>query len=271
MKIHLITHTPDPDQIVGTAARLCYSDQTIEELLEGMTPKKADSLVAMLSDIGHQSPFEHVTFTFGIEEVSRVLSHQLVRHRIASYSQRSQRYVNDSESGFYIPKVIDKEPSLRYLYIEDMETAFSGYRSMTKMILEGYLEEELKKINPEFYEEDVERRKSVDYDVCRDFIDVCEERFPKLYKRLEKKAQEDARYLLPNACHTSLIVTMNARTLLNFFHTRCCRRAQGEINELAWEMLKLVKDVAPRIFSVAGPGCITSTCPEGSMSCGDPY
>ena len=83
-----------------------------------------------------------------------------------------------------------------------------------------------------------------------------------------KLANEDARFVLPNACETKMIVTMNARSLMNFFHHRCCSRAQWEIRALADEMLKLVREVAPTLFSHAGPSCVGGVCPEGKMSCG---
>ena len=84
----------------------------------------------------------------------------------------------------------------------------------------------------------------------------------------EKKAIEDARFVLPNACDTKMILTMNARSLLNFFHLRCCNRAQWEIRDVATQMLKLVKPIAPTIFAKAGPGCLSGPCPEGRMTCG---
>ena len=87
-------------------------------------------------------------------------------------------------------------------------------------------------------------------------------------RKAEKMAIEDARFLLPNACSTKMIVTMNARSLNNFFRHRCCQRAQWEIRELADEMLRLVNEVAPALFARSGPPCVSGACPEGSMSCG---
>jgi len=88
-------------------------------------------------------------------------------------------------------------------------------------------------------------------------------------KKAEKLAIEDARFVLPNACETKMIVTMNARSLHNFFRHRCCSRAQWEIRALADEMLRLVYPVAPALFAAAGPSCVKGACPEGAMSCGD--
>ena len=83
-----------------------------------------------------------------------------------------------------------------------------------------------------------------------------------------KKALEDARFALPNACETKLVMTMNARSLINFFEKRCCNRAQWEIKEVADQMLDLVLKVAPHLFAKAGAKCAFGTCPEGKMSCG---
>ena len=87
-------------------------------------------------------------------------------------------------------------------------------------------------------------------------------------RKAEKLANEDARFVLPNACETKMVVTMNARSLQNFFHLRCCNRAQWEIRQLAEEMLRLVYPVAPHIFRTAGPACVSGPCPEGKMCCG---
>ena len=82
---------------------------------------------------------------------------------------------------------------------------------------------------------------------------------------------EDARYLLPNAMETKIVVTMNVRELLHFFELRCCKRAQWEIRELALEMLRLAQESAPYLFVDAGAACRRGPCNEGKMTCGDPY
>ena len=89
-------------------------------------------------------------------------------------------------------------------------------------------------------------------------------------RKAEKMAIEDARFVLPNACDTQMVVTMNARSLLNFFRHRCCNRAQWEIREVAYQMLSLGSEVAPTLFQNAGAPCIRGNCPEGKMSCGHP-
>ena len=217
MNVQLLAHTPDPDKVVATAAKLCYSDSDINSLMENLTEEKTAKFIDMLVSIGHESPIEHVSFTFGIEGISRACSLQLVRHRIASYSQRSQRYVSETQFDYITPPLIESDPDLNAMYYEYMMRTQQFY---------DYL---------------------VDHGI------------PK----------EDARYILPNACSTSIVVTMNARSLFNFFKHRCCNRAQEETRNLANEMLRLCKEVSPQIFKYAGPSCVMlGRCPEGKMSCG---
>lgn len=236
MKVTLLSHTPEPEKLIATAAKLCYSSSDIDHLMEGLTPDKVDSFINMLMEIGHESPIEHVTFTFGIEGISRACSHQLVRHRIASYSQKSQRYVDENQFEYVTPPSIKKRHELRDMFDEKMRDIQKAYAEMRIMLKDALIEEE-----------------------CMD---------PKV---AEKVANEDARFLLPNACTTSIIVTMNIRSLFNFFKHRCCNRAQWEIRAVAMEMWNLCMDVAPNIFKYAGPDCVTKgKCSEGKMSCGKP-
>ena len=100
IKVDLIAHTPEPEKLVATAAKLCYSSSDIDSLRKGLTEDKIESFIDMLVSIGHESVMEHVSFTFGIEGISRACSHQLVRHRIASFSQESTRYCNYSSDKF---------------------------------------------------------------------------------------------------------------------------------------------------------------------------
>lgn len=216
MQVRLLNWTPEPENTVATAARLCYSDASIEELVDKMQGAGAAKLVAKLVEMGHYSPLEHVSFTFGVEGVSRTLTHQLVRHRIASYSQKSQRYVKEDNFDFVMPPSIANNSLAREKYLQVMEGLRQAYAQLAAVA-----------------------------------------------------DKEDARYILPNSCHTSIILTMNSRSLLNFFEHRCCNRAQWEIRQLAWKMLALVKEKAPTIFARAGARCdIDGTCPEGPMSCG---
>ncbi|SDH57183.1 FAD-dependent thymidylate synthase [Desulfosporosinus hippei] len=216
MNVDLIQHTPDPEKVVAAAARLCYSSDAIPDLFEQLNDDKAANFVRRLREMGHLSPFEHVSFQFSIDGVSRALSHQLVRHRIASYSQRSQRYVKENGFEFVIPPSVMQNPE-----------ALGRFETVMSRLQEDYQE------------------------------------------LLNCVPAEDARYVLPNACTTSLMATFNARSLLNFFEHRTCIRAQWEIRFLAERMLDLVREVAPNLFSEAGPTCITQgVCRQGTYSCG---
>ena len=183
-------------------------------------------------DLGHESPTEHVTFTFGIEGVSRALLAQITRHRIASYSVKSQRYVTEGQFQYVVPPAIKEDEVASAKYIETME----------------YLQKQYDDIA------DILKKKYIDGGMAE--------------KTAEKLAIEDARFVLPNACETKIVMTFNVRSLVNMFHHRCCERAQWEIRAMADEMLRLVKEVAPTLFKYAGPPCVSGPCPEGKMSCG---
>jgi thymidylate synthase (FAD) len=202
---------------VALASRLCYSPIGIAELEESWTEEKAGTLIDKIMALGHFSVLEHAVFTFGIEGISRATSHQLVRHRLASYSQQSQRYVKaDQAFEHVLPPSIEEKPALRKRF-------------------EKHLQE-----------------------VGRLYSDLAGAGIP----------PEDARFVLPNAAATKIIVTMNARELRHFFRLRCCQRAQWEIRGMAERMLGLVRKAAPRLFVKAGPGCVGGRCPEGKMACG---
>lgn len=218
MNVKLITYTPDPEKVIAGAAKLCYSSSDIETLMNGLTTDKVENFIKKLTDLGHQSPLEHCTFTFGIEGISRACSHQLVRHRIASYSQKSQRYVKEDQFEYIIPP-------------------------------------EIKRIGDCL-------------DVYEHLMRYCQAAYDHMIER--GVPAEDARFVLPNACETKIIVTMNIRTLLHFFEERCCERAQWEIRELANMMLDICKAIAPNIFAKAGASCVRGRCKEGKMSCGNP-
>lgn len=240
IKVNLISYTKEPEKLIACAAKLCYSSVGADEISEGLTDDKVSNFVNMLAEIGHESPIEHVTFTFSIEGVSRSLLAQLTRHRVASYSVQSQRYVKADDFIYVIPPEIEKIPEAKREFIKAMQEDMRHYEHLT-----GILKEKHKK----------------------DLMNSGKEE-KVADKMAEKKAIEDARYVLPNACETKLICTFNARSLLNFFSHRCCNRAQWEIRELATEMLRLVSKVAPNIFKKAGPPCLNGICPEGKMSCG---
>lgn len=241
MKVTLITHTPDPEKTIATAAKLCYASADIDTLMEGLTPEKVDGFLKMLSDIGHESPIEHVTFTFGIEGVSRSLLAQITRHRIASFSVQSQRYVEESRFEFVTPPEIAGNEKAVKLYNEQMKSAIDSYNKLADILKEKHF----KTFTEQGDDEKTAKRKA------------------------QKKAIEDARFVLPNACATKMIVTMNARSLKNFFALRCCNRAQWEIHELADRMFKLCVEAAPTLFANAGPSCVAlGRCTEGKMTCG---
>jgi len=232
MKVTLLNYTPHPEATIATAAKLCYSNKSIHDLTLKASDDDAAEFIDRLMSLGHESPIEHVTFTFGIEGISRATSHQLVRHRIASYSQKSQRYVNEAQFEYVTPEAIEEDPMTEAVYDETMMFIQERYDAIREVLISRYVKRGMDK------------------------------------KDAEKKANEDARMVLPNACCTSIIVTMNVRSLFNFFKHRCCNRAQWEIREMADEMYKLCCVVAPNIFKYAGPGCVTGRCTEGKMSCG---
>jgi thymidylate synthase (FAD) len=217
MLVQLLQHTPEPERVVAAAARLCYSAASIDQLLEQGADERVRLLEKILS-LGHLSVLEHASFSFGVEGISRACSHQLVRHRLASYSQQSQRYVSEKERfSAVVPPSIAADSELHRRY-------------------EGLLD-----------------------DIHHLYGDLLAAGIP----------AEDARFVLPNAAQTKLVVTMNARELRHFFNLRCCRRAQWEIRALAVQMLRLARRAAPLLFAGAGPGCLVGPCPEGRMSCGE--
>ena len=240
MKVALIAHTIMPEKLVASSAKLCYSAASIDTVMDGLTEEKTAAFVDMLSEIGHESPIEHASFTFGIEGVSRALLAQITRHRMASYSVQSQRYVSAKQFEYVLPPEIESIPEAAEEYRRAMEEDQAHYDSLTAILKEKHLASNL-------------AAGMGDKEAAR---------------AAEKQAIEDARFVLPNACTTKIMMTMNARSLHNFFKHRCCNRAQWEIRQLAEEMYKLCVEVAPHLFKHAGPPCAYGPCPEGKMSCG---
>ena len=240
LKVSLIAHTPEPEKVVAAAAKLCYSNAHIDDLLDGLTPEKSADFVRMLARMGHESPTEHASFTFAIEGVSRSLLAQITRHRIASFSVQSQRYVRLDQFEYVTPPAMEEDPEGLAAFEQAMAEEAEHYRRIAAVLKEGHIRQ--------LVAQGMDEEKAA--------------------KKAEKMAIEDARFVLPNACTTKMIVTMNARSLQNFFHHRCCNRAQWEIRELAEQMFKLVYEVAPALFATAGPSCVVGPCPEGKMSCG---
>jgi len=218
MRVRLIKHTPDPLRTVALAARLCYSPVGIEDIDKDLGDDDVAKLVGFIIKSGHLSTTEHISFNFAVEGISRAASHQVVRHRLASYNQQSQRYVRFKGDYEYITPPSIKEKDLEKKYKDVMEKTVSFYKDMLDEGIEA----------------------------------------------------EDARYILPNAFETKMVITMNGRELLHFFTLRCCNRSQWEIREMSIEMLKLVKKACPIVFDNAGPNCLRGPCPEGKFKCDSP-
>lgn len=220
MQVELLYHTPRPQRAIATAARLCYAPVGASELMESMSEEREESVLSTIMRSGHFSTLEHASYTFAIDGVSRALTHQLVRHRLASYNQQSQRYVKFKEGIEVIkPESVAADPQSSAVFDEAIDACVRAYKSLLEAGVPA----------------------------------------------------EDARYLLPNAAESKIVVSMNVRELLHFFSLRCCNRAQWEIRELAHRMLELVRPTAPYIFMDAGAPCVRTTCPEGEMSCKNPY
>ncbi|MEF2753362.1 MAG: FAD-dependent thymidylate synthase, partial [Agathobaculum butyriciproducens] len=149
MKVKLLAYTPDPEKLVAAAAKNCYSSTDVDSVLDGLTEEKTESFVNMLSEIGHESPIEHVSFTFAIEGVSRSLLAQITRHRIASFSVQSQRYVREKGFEYVVPPEIDKIPAARAKFIQAMEDDQRTYEELTAVLMEGYFKELLEQGVPE--------------------------------------------------------------------------------------------------------------------------
>ncbi len=217
MKVVLLSYTRDAERLCAAAARSCYSPDPASKLLEEVEEGKAGRLIDQVVERGHHSVIEHASYTFSLEGVSRSLTHQLVRHRIASYSQQSQRYVPLLEPSYVAPETVRANAEANRVFEKAMEDAWDAYRQLATLV-----------------------------------------------------PVEDARYVLPNACATNIVVTMNARELWHFFTLRTCRRAQQEIRTAAELMLAEVRKGAPALFKDAGPACLRGKCPEGKLSCGRP-
>ncbi|MEE1070890.1 MAG: FAD-dependent thymidylate synthase [Cellulosilyticum sp.] len=265
LNVVVLSHTPEFEQNIVRGARLCYSSASIEGLRDKVTPEDAERFLNMILDIGHGSILEHSSITFGIEGVSRSLTHQLVRHRVgSSYSQKSQRYVSEGQFEYVIPKPIAKHEALKADYIKMMERLQEDYNHITFELLKEQIKEQFEA----GYENEILKvaiQEEVAYD---ELVRIFKETDKKLYSKLEKIAIENARYVLPNACETKIQVTMNVRALFNFFKERLCDRAQEEIRDMAFEMWKACMEISPTIFKHAVPTCVHGKCKEGKMSCG---
>ncbi len=231
LRVELLACTPNAEALIYAAFRQCYHNGFVGDmwprLLSGEIDR--DEQCRFIEDVvrsGHTSPVEHVSLTFAIEGVSRALTHQLVRHRIASYSQQSQRYVDGSGFDYILPPAIASNSGSREKFEQCMEMIGDAYRELREMLI--------------------------------------------VAGRTSTQASEDARFVLPQAAETRIVVSMNCRSLLNFFEERCCARAQWEIRHMANKMLKLAKEAVPVVFAAAGAKCERlGYCPEGEkFTCG---
>ncbi len=222
LHVELLAYTPDPEKLISTASRTCYSAKDLDALREMAEKRDNGPYIRGVLGSGHTSVIEHASFTFGIEGVSRTLLAQITRHRLASFSVQSQRYVSQEGQALFDyclpPRIRALGPEAVERFREQMQTIQDWYDEWSHLLGEN--------------------------------------------------SAEDARFVLPGAAATRIVMTMNARELLHFFSLRCCNRAQWEICELANRMLDLVYPLAPTIFENAGPSCLRGPCPEGKRSCG---
>lgn len=229
-EVKLLSGTPDAESLIYAAFRQCYSPGFVGDLWPDLkqgsvSREKQCEFIAKVLESGHESPVEHVSYTFAVQGVSRALTHQLVRHRLASYSQQSQRYVAENDLDYIIPPAIARIPEARERFERFIDEVNAVYADLQSILTEN---------------------------------------------SRGKKANEDARFVLPQAAESKIVVTMNCRSLLHFFELRCCERAQWEIRRLAWSMLHIMRQELPVIFAAAGPKCERlGYCPEGEkFTCG---
>lgn len=222
LNVTLIAHTPEPEKVIAMASRTCYSALDLEGLDKKTDAADNAAYIRRVLASGHTSIAEHASFTFGLEGVSRTLLAQITRHRVASFSVQSQRYVSvaGAEVFDYVlpPRIRALGPEAEEKFVQQMKTMQRWYDEWSEA--------------------------------------------------LGQDSAEDARFVLPGAAATRIVMTMNARELLHFFSLRMCNRAQWEVREAAWRMYELVYPLAPSVFENAGPGCARGACPEGKRTCG---
>jgi thymidylate synthase (FAD) len=226
LQVKLLEMSENPLSLLYVAFRQCYASRWAGDMWEedGSDERKA-AFIREVMRSGHDSPLEHVKFTFAIAGVSRALTHQLVRYRMASYSQQSQRYVDMREFGYICPPAIAGDEALRAEFERCMGDIQRSYQALLARLGE----------------------KGV----------------------VGERAHEDARFVLPQAAETKIVVTMNCRELLHFFAQRCCQRAQWEIRALANTMLEICREKLPPVFENGGAKCERlGYCPEGKFNCG---
>jgi len=227
LHVELLDFSKNALSVIYASCRQCYSAEFAAQIFtDGLRDSVGqEEFVKQVVSSGHESPLEHVKFTFAVEGVSRALTHQLVRHRIASYSQQSRRYVKESDFGYIVPPSIEADGEMMEKFINAMREIQQSYNLLLKAFEKKGLKGEV--------------------------------------------ANQDARFVLPQAAETKIVLTMNCRELLHFFKERCCSRAQWEIRRLADEMLKICKQKLPAVFNNSGAKCVAlGYCPEGiKFSC----
>ncbi len=197
MKVELISATRDAERLIERAARTCY------DTTDKMSSSDTGTFLKKLFKAGHLSVFEHAGATFRISGISRACSHQLVRHRLASYSQRSQRHVTEKRASYVVPpRVEEAEEVVGKTFGNAMEAAWDSYAELIRLGV------------------------------------------PK----------EDARYVLPNACTTELVMSANFREWLHILKERLASDAQWEIREMCELIYESLSDIAPSVFSLIEPG-----------------
>lgn len=274
MIVRLLEHTPNPEKLIAMAAKLCYSPVGIDEISKNLdfndiTP----GFIKMLMELGHESPLEHCYFTFGVEGCSRITEQQLTRHRIASYSIQSGRYVLRNNAKFVIPPNIERNKVAKKIYLDQVESCRKAYWDIVVELIDYNIDQIVVK-DPKYLFIMDDLMKDPELINIR-YSHLLKERSPILYEKIKteviKEAIEDARYVLPQSLETKIMFTMNLRSLMNFVSHRKCNRAQWEIRELTRQMLDEVKNILPTAINYIGAPCEFGKCPEGKKSCGKPY
>ncbi|MFH1190840.1 MAG: FAD-dependent thymidylate synthase [Candidatus Omnitrophota bacterium] len=230
MNVKLLEMSQNAIALIYAACRQCYSEKFAGDFFSPATVdlKKQEEFVKNIVASGHMSPLEHVKFSFAIQGVSRALTHQLVRHRIASFSQQSQRYVKEKDFDYILPPAIQGNAEAKNEFERLMTTIQQSYTKLLLLLGQDNFSQEA--------------------------------------------ANQDARFVLPQAAETKIVVTMNCRELLHFFGHRCCSRAQWEIRQLANAMLDICRQKLPAVFFAAGAKCeALGYCPEGDKFCCGKY
>jgi len=214
MKVKLIAYTPEPEKVCAASAMTSFKLKGASAHIDKITDEETHKIIRMVLGYGHVSVIEHANFTFSVEEVSRSCTHELVRHRLASYTQQSQRYVKIEDFEPVVPDSIKNNEKAKEIFDDTIELIPTVYKKLIDLGIPA----------------------------------------------------EDARFILPNATRTNITITMNARELHHFFNLRCCARAQWEIREMATEMLRQARKVAPVLFEGCGPSCVRlGYCPEKNL------